>query len=662
MTEPARALEGSSAGADGPGLRRQLALAALLALVYSVAAAAVDPTVLDEAVDAGQVVSGAVVYPPGHPHEVFYRSVYSLSNQLAGWTYALAPEALAQCAARNVVVLFVSMLVPCWLATALCRSALAGAFAGALWASESHLLFDGVYPLHVFPQFFTHGQLGLGFSVLVVAAWLAGMPRLAGALTGVAPMVHAGLAPLVYAWVLMFLGFSRSRPRGAELRRAGIAFAAGAAASAALAAWLAWGVERPAPAGPYAADAAAAEAWSSAAANFVRWTDPHRVVPDWLSLDYGVATLAFALLSAAVLAGGERAGARASSSARWTVAFGALALAASFGLTALQRLGRLPEPLLVLMPARYSNLTVMLLPALAAAAAWSALDRVGERARRAATLVLAALVALAAVRWILYPDGVRLHLAFAAWGAVLGLAAWSQRARPRWSLSLAAGTLALAAATARAGTAQQAGALALGAIAACFACAAVERIGAPLPGGRTSRAALALACLALLAVVVPGRTHGRDRRWRIDVISPADLELVRRLDQLAPRSEPILTPAWKRAVLQLKTGRPVVFELETLWMLTYRRGLAPAIGAMVRDLYGVDYSRPQALRELAGGERLTVHHPAWPEVWRARPRAEWQRLAARYSFRLVVAPAGLTLDLPLEFAGEAWTVYSVPSP
>jgi hypothetical protein len=94
--------------------------------------------------------------------------------------------------------------------------------------------------------------------------------------------------------------------------------------------------------------------------------------------------------------------------------------------------------------------------------------------------------------------------------------------------------------------------------------------------------------------------------------------------------------------------------------MTYMPNLAPVIGALARDLYGVDYADHARLAEMCSGRLLTEWCPEWLDGWKRRTRAEWQAIGRKYDFDLVIAPANLKLDLPSALEGERWTLYEIP--
>ena len=95
----------------------------------------------------------------------------------------------------------------------------------------------------------------------------------------------------------------------------------------------------------------------------------------------------------------------------------------------------------------------------------------------------------------------------------------------------------------------------------------------------------------------------RVARW--DEVSPYDRALSEWLAANTGPDEMILPAIDPRTELQGKTGRPVLMEMETLWLMSYMPQLAPTVGTMARDLYGIDYANGEQLRSIShDGPRL----------------------------------------------------------
>ena len=139
-----------------------------------------------------------------------------------------------------------------------------------------------------------------------------------------------------------------------------------------------------------------------------------------------------------------------------------------------------------------------------------------------------------------------------------------------------------------------------------------------------------------------------------------DRELSRWLAAHSRPGEMILPAIMPQTKLQPRTGHPVLMEAESLYLMSYMPSLAPAIGAMTRDLYGVDYADRDQIEHISRNGRLGLSFPCWSEAWKNRKRHEWQALGRKYGFRLALAPSEAPLDLPVVLPGPFWSLYEIP--
>lgn len=660
------------ASAPAPLQRAVLAGAASIAL-FVLVALAVNPLVADETLGSGAVLAQMPPYPPGHPHLYFYQRAFCLGNYVTAWALQIGATGDGISAARNGAALFLGLFVPYAAALVLTRRWSFAIAAAVLAALEAPCAYDGLYPVLIYPDIYSHGQIGQSLAVLAAVAWLAGATRSAALLTGAMPMVHAGMVPVLWLWCALSLGFSRGRPRGAQLRRA---FAWGALGLAACAAFYA--LTRATASGfeavaPYAAP----DGDPRAAIEFVALTDFHRQVPSFGLYGYAMHALALALLSFALLRGGRELGERENGPAahvRWLLLFAGSAWAYTLGCALLQTFALLPYPLLMAMPARITNLSTLLLVPLSIAA-WQRVLASLEGRERAALWSSAGAVAFAAGVWLFArgPWAVREHTFMFAWGLLLGAGLWSLRgARRELALCALAGLAVFALLLAvypRPPRHVAFGGGAALALLACFASRTPLAWLAPLSSVRVG------AFLALVGGLVaaagnlpgsavigeaPGRWVDFGKRWRCDVLSRYDREMIAWMDANVPRSAPVATAAWVRLEVQQKTAHPVLVETETLWMLTYMPELGSSIGPLIADFFEVDFTKPDELRALAGGGRFALTNPHWPRVWRERSLERWQQLAQQYDFELVVSPEDTPLALPRVVDGNLWDLYRIP--
>ena len=105
---------------------------------------------------------------------------------------------------------------------------------------------------------------------------------------------------------------------------------------------------------------------------------------------------------------------------------------------------------------------------------------------------------------------------------------------------------------------------------------------------------------------------------------------------------------------------PVLMELETLYLMTYLPALAPVIGEMARDFYGIDYADPAHLARFLTRGRVEIIKDPLRRAWQSRTSNEWLGLSKKYHFRLVLSPTRVPLDLTPALRGPVWTLYTIP--
>jgi len=644
-------------------LRPTLVGGALAILFFVAASAIVNPIVNDETLGSGAVLAKLPPYPDGHPHVYFYERAFSLGNHATARALELGVHRDAISLTRNGLALFLALFTP--FAAALCftRRVSLAIFAAVLAALEAPCAYDGLYPVLVFPDVYSHGQIGQSLAVLVAVAWIGGAARTAGFLTGAMPMLHAGVFPPLAVFTLLYLALARGRPRGAKLRRALVAVGAGVAACAAFFALTRSGVEPATGAGPYAAPGVD----SAAGLGFVALTDSHRQVPDFMRFGYFAHALALVGLALAVLRGGRELWARsngADAAARWGLVLAIIAWSYTLVGSALQRQEMLPHVLLMTMPSRVTNLSTILLAPLTAVAWQRALERHDARTRAALwTLCGMAATALSVWLWRRGPWASREHVFPLVWGCVLGAGAfaWPVARRVAIGCTLAFAGACLLLSLEYPSPPRQVS-LAAGFLLA-VAYAFMARVVRGPFASIAERAAPGLAlCGGLLAVAanIPKRFLDFGKVFRRDVLSRDDLGMLDWMAANVGPEEPLVTAAWERLEMQQKTAHPVLIELETLWMLTYMPELGSTVGPMVKDFFEVDYADREAMLALSHGGRFELEDPHWSRVWSERPESGWRELAEKYDFELVVSPQETPLQLPRVVDGTRADLYRVP--
>lgn len=632
-------------------------------LVYAVVHVGVSGAVLDETVIAGQVIAGDVVYPAGHPHDVYFKTTFSLSHFVSAAVLRAGFDVESASFLRNVLFLFLSAVTPFLAALALTRRVVVGHAATVLTLLGAAASLGGLYPVWVFPDFYSNGHVGLCLAVCLVAVTSLGWWRTAGLLFGLLPSLHGAMALAAWAALALVSLMRLRRGEGIPPRRFFVGAAAGGAVSLGLGVYLAFFTTIAPAAPPFE---------TGLATSTVRETlmvTGHRGAIPWSHVGYWLNPVLFAAAAALV---GVLARRRDDATRRALEAFlilGAVGWLIVVAMDVWRRVGSPPEALVILMPGRFSNLTQALLVPLAAAAVYHGsralpprrrlflgaglgvtlaglalaasgvlVDGGGPVARHALPLVLGAAVGLGVLRWKQFGGGRRAVLAAAAL-AVAG----SQI--PLW----ASGRMALYSL------------VAVGAVAATgvFAGRWSHRIPAGLPA--VARVAPLVAAAVVAAATVQGRRVDfmDPSRVRWDVVSDDDRALRRWFEQYSDRDDLVLTPwVWRLPEAQGKYGRPVLVKFETPWFSTYRPDLAPMIDVLVEELYGVEFPPPGRYGEVQG-DPTSVWNPVWERAWTSRSAEEWRRLSDRFGFRHVVAPSNWTLSLDAAFVGPEFSIYVI---
>jgi hypothetical protein len=654
---------------DGVSVGSMIAAGLLVWLLYSVVQVLVNGIVFDEIVVPAQIITGAVQYPAGHPHGLYFPRLLNLQNYLAALQWLVLPNAAVMSAIGNVFFVLAATFVPYAMTVALTRRPVWGHVASVLMLTDTTTRFNGSYVMWVFPHFSTHGHFGLHFALLIPVLLASGLWRTAGLSLGLLPVIHVAMATVVWPFAAILLWVERRRLAAAAKREFAWFLAAGLAISAALAiVILVTTTTRLAP--PYDAVFDSELIYRL----FTATTDGHRQPFHVVSFAYLVGPVMFVALGFLLvrrwscdrgLDGPER-GATA-----WLLTFGALVWAYIYGAWALQALtGWLPELVQMTMPFRLSNISATMLMPLTVAAVAAAGERLfGER--RQAVLLVAAAVVLVAGLLSAYDKYLAFsHVMYVALGLALAAQLFASRhiepARAKVVSVVCAGlALLLAFMLFGIGTL-----IVLPFVASVIACLALL-FGASNLVARASllrqqivSAALAVCCVLTAALATPGEHvpnnwDATEGRWYQQ--SQFDRDLNQWLARNAVPNEMLLVTMWPRSAFQVVTGHPVIADIDTLMMVTYMKSLAGAVNLLSRDLYGIDYSNEAQIQSVLNRDRmLRPTSPVWLDAWKRRSREEWQRLGQQYGFRLVLAPSSVPLDLPSALQGPLWTLHVVP--
>lgn len=626
-------------GGEGCGVGRMLAAGAGVWLAYAVAWLAIHGPALDESAIAAPVIAGGAGYPPGHPNVVIYRTSVLLLYRLAALQWWLHPDPWWISGTRNILFLFLSTIVPFTVVVACTRRPAWGHVAVALTLSETICSAVGVYLMWIFPGVTSSGHVGIHVAVLAVVLVAAGFDRLGGFLAGLVPAVHATMTAVAWPATLGVL-LLRHR-RGESALRVVQSALAGVAIAVAVAGLVSSSTAGDVTAPPYDRRGDG----TAIVQTFVRTTDPHRQPLPFHSPIGLVGPIAFAALSTVALAE-RRLPARRVVEA--VVLTGAIAWAYALGGHALQAVGALPLPvLLIAMPARFANVGMLLLVPLAVVV-------LATGPARTTAAVAAAIVAAEAVLLLTARELAFMHLLYAILGVALGVAT----AGPRRLALAGAVALLLALVSVRAanGSAVWPG-FVLGFVpaAAVVLLMPARRIGTLLGAG------IAVGCTAVAAIAIVGPHRASIWDFGSERMSAEERALGGWLARNAPPRTMLVTPPFPPTWLQPKTGHPVLVDTITLLTLPYFPREAEPIGRLLRDVYDIDYADPSAIAALEGPDgMLRPSSPAWTRTWRARSCETWREIAARWTFSYVLSLHETPLRLPAVWSGPTWTLYEVP--
>jgi hypothetical protein len=406
---------------------------------------------------------------------------------------------------------------------------------------------------------------------------------------------------------------------------------------------------------------------------YIALSDVHRRLFDWPSVAYLLNPAAFAGVSGLLLWSAwrrQRAGVptKADTHLGWIVLLGGLAWLVIYAAGVVQaNFGSLPDLVATLMPYRLSNVTALLLIPLAV----SGIAAAGTHRLRARPVIWAALgllLVVVGVRVGADRDSVFRNGLYIILGAFLAVQSRSSVA--------SVGVLAVLGAIAWKLGLRHEVAYLLGTWAIVLAFLVISeiplRVRAVTPKILRLAAAtvLALGCIATTVAgsISPSVWNSADMLFDAngnpsvpwDAMSPYDQALGDWLRTNSAPNDLILSAVWPRSELQAKVGHPVLFELETLPLMTYLPSVAGSTGVLARDLYGLDYSQPDQLQLEARSGQLNLDDAVWSAAWMTRSRGEWHALAQKYSFHLVLAPTQTRLDLPVALPGPVWTLYTIP--
>jgi hypothetical protein len=604
---------------------------------------------LDQDVIPAQFIAGAIRNPPGHPHQIFYPTVFNLPNYSGALLWKLVSGPWLLSLVRNFVFLFLNAYGAFSAATVLTGVPMWGHIAAVFTLSETATQFEGRYPLRVFPMFYSDGHIGLAFAVLLAVLLTAGCWRTGGFLYGLLPSIHASMAVVLWPWGLGFALLQR-RQFSQVGRRAVIAAVGGIVLCLLLAVFLR--IHGPPAAGLPYQEAANGEQIHRA---FMDRTEYHRSMPNLRSPAYLIGPVAFFGFCGLVLWKDSR---RHLQEARFSIAgLGLICWAYCFA-SVIYRLagGRLSEFITMSMPNRFSNIPVFLLLPLTVAVmarAWESMDTSGKTS---ANVLLIGLLVIQALGLPSARSPLSRLLIFAVWGVAIAMtvSTFHEDAKRRFAaIGIAAGIgVSLITVVRLPYKAVVITVFAVSLIGSILLLIAARRSALRMPFG-----GVPLACAVVLASLCS--IPGPELRYATEAwgrITPFEQELGQWLQLHSGPDEMILPPLLPRTELQAKVNRPVLMESETLPLMTYMPKLSAPIGMMAWDLYGLDYTNPVRLATVLNGREFNLEK--LDQIWIERKLEEWQALGRKYKFRFVVSRA--PLRLPAALSRRPWSLYVIP--
>jgi hypothetical protein len=655
---------------EGATFGAMLAAGAATWLLYAIVQVLVNGIVFDEIVVPAQIITGAVHYPAGHPHGLYFPRLLNLQNYVAALAWLVLPSAAVMSAIGNVLFVLAATFVPFAITVALTRRPAWGHVAVALMLTDTTTRFNGSYVMWVFPHFSTHGHLGLHFALLIPVLLVGGLWRTSGLFLGLLPVIHIAMATVVWPFAAIFLWIERRRLPRATKRQFSWYLAAGLGITAALATYiLATTPIRLAP--PYDVPFDGELIYRL----FTTTTDGHRQPFHVASFAYLVSPVAFFSLGYLLLrrwsSGGQRDAGPQRRAAIWLLGFGALVWAYIYGAWAVESLtGWLPELVQMTMPFRLSNMSATMLMPLTIATVAAAWDRVDDERGRTRILLVAALVVLSAGVLAAYDKYLAFsHVMYVALGLAVAVNLFVSRqvepSRTRVAAAVFGGlTILLAFMYFAIGTLVVVPFLAAAAV--CLAMLFAAPHSGPrawLRNRQVGYAALIGCCVATAALATPGdhvpnNWDATEGHWYQQ--SSFDTELNQWLSRHSAPDEMLLVAMWPRSAFQVVTGHPVMADIDTLMMVTYMKSLAGAVNLLARDLYGIDYSNEAQIHSIVNSDGMVrPTSSVWLDAWKNRSRQEWQRLGSKYGFRLVIAPRQVPIDLPVAIEGAVWTLHVI---
>jgi len=119
----------------------------------------------------------------------------------------------------------------------------------------------------------------------------------------------------------------------------------------------------------------------------------------------------------------------------------------------------------------------------------------------------------------------------------------------------------------------------------------------------------------------------------------------------------ILLTAADLHLVQLRTRRPVLLDGGQLDIVPYTLEAAPAIAAILKEVYGVDYWNPPVESE----RMATIRGNTNREFWETQNVSHWMEIRRRYGVTNVMTFVNWKLNLPVVEQSKDFLLYQIPS-
>lgn len=569
------------------------------------------------AVEGAQVVAGIVKYPRQNPYYIYQTKIWTLLHQISALFLfsGVSEKTLSFLVTGLEGMLSFQALSLCVLA--LSQNPVLAIVSPFFIYFTRAAQFGVIYPVSLVGPF-TYGIVGLSFALLVLALISIGQYKLGGLLLGVAPAVHPSLGMLLWLTVLIcFLwDFRDLYPTFKKAMRYLLFGCAVSVISLAFHLSMAYDVPK------ISAEDALRYLYA-----FLRYWDGHRRPLDsLLSVRYlpgiymNVAVLAICLGYLTLC--NRDVPERSSFLMRAFVVSSILGL--GFAIVSVLPMEMIPQGVLILMPARWLNVSVLgFMALLIGLLDWYKDDLWAQWS----------LTTLIVSSWIFAP----------AREAAFTIMAIFSFAFMVIFISRARGSARLGEFQYRSGPVS-----AMGLRKADTAYLSVSRWFLDIPRG------IAMLVLGVMMIQTGLQTHAS---WKVKKYQLTDWTN----DPLfaeASRGSGMLLTSSNLGWIQLRTRRPVLLDGHGLDSLPYALETGPEMDRILQQVYGVDlFNPPEEIKNIRPGALLPE---TGKTLWESRTREEWDQIRKQFGVTQVLTYANWSLKLPEVIRNKEFVLYRIP--